>query len=410
MSALTGESVPVVRSAGPSRRRPAPPRGPRPRLQRDARPPAARRSRSWSRPGMHTELGRVAALSQHVKQRAEPAAAAGAPGRLADRDDRRRPSGAAFVPIGTLAAGLPLRDAVIFAIGLLVANVPEGLLPTITLALAVGVRQLAGQGALVKRLNGVETLGATDVICTDKTGTLTQNRMTVVDCWTAGAPGDDGRAARAGGRRRRVQQRRSPRRPGRRRPDGARAAGARRARTGCRPRAPSATARAGRSFHFDPRRKLMTTVERRATARCGRTPRARPTCCSSARAGSRATAGSMPLDDGGRAAVLAANEAFARQGLRVLAVADRRARRRARRRRPRRRRARPHAARARSRMLDPPRAARRRPPSQRCHAAGIRILVVTGDQGLTAANVAARVGIGGAGGRPDRHRARSSTR
>ena len=64
-----------------------------------------------------------------------------------------------------------------FAIGLLVANVPEGLLPTITLALAVGVADLARRGGLVKRLSAVETLGSTDVICTDKTGTLTQNRM-----------------------------------------------------------------------------------------------------------------------------------------------------------------------------------------------------------------------------------------
>jgi magnesium-transporting ATPase (P-type) len=77
-----------------------------------------------------------------------------------------------------------------FAIGLLVANVPEGLLPTITLALAVGVREMARRGALVKRLSAVETLGSTDVICTDKTGTLTENRMRVTTVWTP-----DGEAA-----------------------------------------------------------------------------------------------------------------------------------------------------------------------------------------------------------------------
>ncbi|MET3983003.1 hypothetical protein [Streptomyces sp. PvR034] len=71
-----------------------------------------------------------------------------------------------------------------FAIGLLVANVPEGLLPTITLALAVGVRVLARQGAVIKRLSAVETLGSTNVICPDKTGTLTQNRMRLQAVWT----------------------------------------------------------------------------------------------------------------------------------------------------------------------------------------------------------------------------------
>ena len=69
--------------------------------------------------------------------------------------------GLAFLPLGTLAAGLSFPDAAVFAVGLLVANVPEGLLPTITLALAVGVRVLARRGALVKRLSAVETLGST---------------------------------------------------------------------------------------------------------------------------------------------------------------------------------------------------------------------------------------------------------
>ena len=87
------------------------------------------------------------------------------------------------LPVG-LAAGLALTAAASFAIGLLVANVPEGLLPTITLALAVGVREMAQRGALVKRLSAVETLGSTSVICTDKTGTLTQNRMHVTALWT----------------------------------------------------------------------------------------------------------------------------------------------------------------------------------------------------------------------------------
>ena len=90
--------------------------------------------------------------------------------------------GVAFLPLGVLA-GLSWTEAFVFAIGLLVANVPEGLLPTITLALAAGVRAMARRGALVKRLSAVETLGSTTVICTDKTGTLTDER----DARAAGA-------------------------------------------------------------------------------------------------------------------------------------------------------------------------------------------------------------------------------
>lgn len=69
--------------------------------------------------------------------------------------------------------------SLIFAIGIIVANVPEGLLPTVTLALTMASKRMARKNALIKNLESVETLGSTTVICTDKTGTLTQNRLGV---------------------------------------------------------------------------------------------------------------------------------------------------------------------------------------------------------------------------------------
>lgn len=75
--------------------------------------------------------------------------------------------------------GNPFISSLIFAIGIIVANVPEGLLPTVTLALTMASRRMAVKKALIKNLESVETLGSTTVICTDKTGTITQNNMKV---------------------------------------------------------------------------------------------------------------------------------------------------------------------------------------------------------------------------------------
>lgn len=184
LSAVTGESVPVVRAAGATT--------PADQLRVvDARDVLLSGTTCTSgegtavvvHTGMETELGRIAGLSSRTTHDMSPL----------ERQVRRVAwliaavavgVGLVFLPLG-MFAGLSFADASVFSIGLLVANVPEGLLPTITLALAVGVTELARHGGLVKRLSAVETLGSTDVICTDKTGTLTQNRMQVHSSWDA---------------------------------------------------------------------------------------------------------------------------------------------------------------------------------------------------------------------------------
>ncbi len=84
----------------------------------------------------------------------------------------------------SVALGTDPGVGILFAIGVTVALVPEGLLPSVTMSLAVGAKRLATENALVRRLESVETLGSTTFICTDKTGTLTQNQMAVVEAWT----------------------------------------------------------------------------------------------------------------------------------------------------------------------------------------------------------------------------------
>lgn len=91
--------------------------------------------------------------------------------------------GALFLVV-SLLVGNPLEDGFVFAIGVTVALVPEALLPTVTLSLAWGAEQMSKRQILVRNLEAVETLGSTTFICTDKTGTLTRNQMTVVEAWT----------------------------------------------------------------------------------------------------------------------------------------------------------------------------------------------------------------------------------
>lgn len=129
------------------------------------------------RTGMETQIGRIVALTKAAENVETPI-------RRELKHFIRIISTIAMV-LGTLfflvsvVIGNSAIGSLIFAIGIIVANVPEGLLPTVTLALTMASKRMAKKNALIKNLESVETLGSTTVICTDKTGTLTQNRISV---------------------------------------------------------------------------------------------------------------------------------------------------------------------------------------------------------------------------------------
>ncbi len=134
--------------------------------------------------GMHTEFGRIAHLTQTAGRVMSPLQREIA--RLSRIVALLATSiGVVFLFIGQLL-GLPFWENFLFAIGIIVANVPEGLLPTVTPSLAMATQRMAKRNALVRHLPAVEALGSTTVICCDKTGTLTQNRMSVRRLWLGG--------------------------------------------------------------------------------------------------------------------------------------------------------------------------------------------------------------------------------
>jgi calcium-translocating P-type ATPase len=356
--------------------------------------------------GMHTELGRIAALTERVDVEESPLEA-----------QVRRVAwliaivaivvGLAFLPIGIFAAALPPGDALAFAIGLIVANVPEGLLPTITLALAVAVAGLSRRGALVKRLSAVETLGSTTVICTDKTGTLTENRMRPVRIWTplgeldleadgdldeavAGDPvlGFLGRAIAASS-----TAELAPERTGKSRGEATEVGMLEAARAVGIDVDVTRRENARRMlYRFDSKLRLMSTVDERADGSLTVHAKGAPEEVLERSTEIGGPDDHVPITESDRTEVLSVLERYASQGLRVLAVA--------------RRRLPPNARPPENRedaerdlcllglvaLFDPPR------PEvseavELCHTAGIRIVVVTGDYGPTAVEVARRVGI-----------------
>jgi magnesium-transporting ATPase (P-type) len=134
---------------------------------------------------MNTEFGKIAHLTQSVGD--EPSPLQKEMGRVTRVVTVLAASiGLLFFIMAIALANVELSESFIFALGMIVAFVPEGMLPTVTLSLAMGVQRMARRHALIKRLSAVETLGCTTIICTDKTGTLTQNEMTVRELWVAG--------------------------------------------------------------------------------------------------------------------------------------------------------------------------------------------------------------------------------
>jgi magnesium-transporting ATPase (P-type) len=306
--------------------------------------------------------------------------------------------GALAVAVGTAFFGLALlvgteaSDGFLFAIGVTVALVPEGLLPTVTLSLAMGAQHMAERQALVRHLEAVETLGSTTFICTDKTGTLTRNEMTVTGAWlpegaatvdgagygpTAGVRCDPGlepalrELARCATR---CSTGHVVERDGRWEPRGdpmeaaldafARRVGVDRVRD-------AAAVAERRRFPFDGRRRRMSVVVGDLVVVKGAPDSVLPRC------------GEVP-------GVVDALRRFTAQGLRVLAIAARRAGD-----------ATPASADEAERDLafvglvaleDPPRA-EARSALEACRRAGIRVAMVTGDHPDTARAIAREVGL-----------------
>ncbi|HKM40028.1 MAG TPA: cation-translocating P-type ATPase, partial [bacterium] len=137
--------------------------------------------------GMYTEMGQIAGLLADTDENKTPLQ-----GRL---DNLGKILGAAILLIcslvfitGVLKSRQPgaVLELFLVAVSLAVAAIPEGLPAVVTIVLALGMQRMATRNAIVKRLQAVETLGSTTVICTDKTGTLTENKMATVALWVGG--------------------------------------------------------------------------------------------------------------------------------------------------------------------------------------------------------------------------------
>jgi len=368
--------------------------------------------------GMNTQFGKIARLTQSVGEELSPLQ------KQVNQLTRvvtvlAMVFGILFFILSVVVVGRPLNVGFVFAVGMVVAFVPEGLLPTVTLALAMGVQRMAKRNALIKKLSSVETLGSCTMICTDKTGTLTQNEMTVREAWVAGCrltvtgvgyepvgefrgaalPVDDLHEALVGA----ALCNNAKLVP----PQGGKgwtilgdpteAALLVAAAKGGVPydltvkRLPRL-----RELPFESARKRMSTIHQvsnQEMAFIKGAPKEVLELCATILMNGQV----QPLTDAWREQIMASNDDFARGALRVLAIA---------------RRVLPERPNGYTvdwverdltflgllAMQDPPRP-QVAEAVDKCHRAGIRIIMITGDYGLTAESIARRVGIVGKGAR-----------
>ena len=186
-STLTGESVPVDKAIERGRRRVAAGRARLDGLRGIGRDARTRRARSSPRRDRATELGEIAGLTEAAKPPPTP---------LQRRVGALTRLMVGFGVVVTLALGgamlvrgSSLEEAFLVGVSVAVAAVPEGLAATVTIALALGAREMASRGAIARRLTAVETLGSATVIASDKTGTLTENRLRLAEALPAAADG-----------------------------------------------------------------------------------------------------------------------------------------------------------------------------------------------------------------------------
>jgi magnesium-transporting ATPase (P-type) len=365
--------------------------------------------------GGHTRLGAISRMTGEVSRRPSPL-----------RIDLNRSvraiavlaiaSGLALFGI-SLPLGTPVTDGFLFGVGVIVALVPEGLLPTLTLSLAMSARGMARRRALVRHLEAVETLGSTTVICSDKTGTLTANQMTARAISLPGGPRyhatgtgyDPAGTLLAGDRPLRPAElkgvedllraaalcvdARVEEREGRWRCVGDPTEGALlilAAKGGVtRQEAERVTPRT-LEFPFSAERRRMSTVHALHSGAFEIFAKGSPEAILDVCESLRTEDGPVPLDQHRRAEVSAEVETLAADGLRVLALASRVAERPG-----------PSDAATAERglellglvgMQDP---VRPEVPEAiiRCRQAGIRVLMVTGDHPATAAAIATKAGL-----------------